>query len=72
MLKNTGFKVHGERIGSISYVDDKVLIGKTPQQLQKVVSKLNKESQKLEMKVNVDENGRLLNIAVFNKKTGTS
>lgn len=52
-IQNTGFKIHGERIGSISYADDKVLIAETPQQLQRMVDRLNKESRKLGMKMNI-------------------
>ena len=54
-IKNAGFKAHGERIGSISYADNKILIGETPQQLQRMVSKLNTECKKLKLKININE-----------------
>jgi hypothetical protein len=40
MLENIDCKIHGKRIGNISYADDKVLVGETPQQLQRMVFKL--------------------------------
>ena len=41
-----------KEVGSISYADDKVVIGETPRQLQRMMSKLRKESEKLSMKIN--------------------
>ena len=44
---------HGQRIKDISYADDKVLIGASPQQLQRMMCRLNKESKKNDMSINI-------------------
>lgn len=54
-LQRDGFKVNGVKIGSISYADDKVIIAETAQQLQRMVNRLNKESQKYGMKINASK-----------------
>ncbi len=51
-FENTGFRVNGKRINNITYADDKVLIAETPQQLQRMVSKLASESEKVDMRIN--------------------
>lgn len=50
-----GLKINGERLNEICYADDKVLIAETPQQLQRMVTRLDKESRKYGMKINIDK-----------------
>jgi len=45
-LQKAGFKINGKKFSSISYADDKMLIAETPQQLQRMVTVLNRESRK--------------------------
>jgi hypothetical protein len=51
-FRDTGFKINGRKISSISYADDKVLLAETPQQLQRMVNCLVTESAKYGMRVN--------------------
>lgn len=54
-FRNTGFKINGKNIGSISYADDKVMIAETPQQLQRMVHRLTTESAKYGMRINASK-----------------
>lgn len=54
-FRKCGLKINGERIADISYADDKVLLAETPQQLQTMMRRLNIESNKFGMKINVDK-----------------
>lgn len=51
-IENAGFRVNGKKISNISYADDKVMIAETPQQLQRMVYRLELESEKYGMKIN--------------------
>mgnify|MGYP000858205272 CR=1 FL=1 len=45
-FKKAGFKINGQIINNISYADDKVIIAKRPQELQRLVGRLFTESEK--------------------------
>jgi len=52
-LQKAGFKINGKKFGSISNADHKMVIPETPQQLQRMVTVLNRESRKYDMRINV-------------------
>lgn len=51
-FSSAGFKVGGQRINSISYADDKVVIAETQGQLQCMINNLNKRGKNMGMTIN--------------------
>ena len=54
-FQNMGFKVNGEKINSICYADDRVLIAAMPNQLQLMITKLNEAGKQYGMKINASK-----------------
>ena len=54
-FQRAGFKIKGQIINQISYADDKVIIARTAQQLQRMVRQLDREGRKYGMKINTSK-----------------
>ena len=68
-----GFRIGGRRITDLRYADDIVLIANSPQELQELVSRLDKISRKFGLEINVNKtkvmasNGTTCNVYIQNE-----